>query len=964
MRTLWTLLLLLAALVAALAWSLSSQDSSPGSALAPLPSPVVAPDASATREISDDGAQELERDALAPSAAFIAARAREDREQLPKARLTGRLVDETGAPIEGARVYYALAERGPDAPLDSAVWAQPDRRRGETHSDPDGRFSVSPAPVGWVRVALRPTEHEPRDLDGLLVAEAQELELGELVLALGARRAGRVLDSNDVPVADAWVIRPSDPLRPALGREPGDRGVVLARTDANGAFDLRGQPHGPWTLLAHSPEFPDVAASGGGERSSGDELHLLLRFPPTASLRGRVLVGDALHAPAPQTLEVVAYPSDEAAAGRGEASPSRRRAQLSASGEFEIRGVAPQAAYRVRAALASGTPRGDEVLFEGGVDARGGDQDLELRIASVSSISFAARDAVSGAPIEDLRAQLFARDAANSRRPLEALSKSEGDGLTRVLTDRALRPGERVSLTLSAVRYFSLETADFVLERGASVDLGQLELRPRPRLEARVVDPSTGRGVKGARVWMALDPTSTAEPPNPRQRGENASLRSEPTDEEGRATLYGHELDCGQVTARADGYASAEATPVCFSSSSGTLELLLSPGATLLVRVRGAGGAPAPSRRVQLQLDSAVTLPLAQSLRFGELGQSTDPEGVARFEGATPGSYRVSLLEPRCGAPRSALEHARAFAAVSLSAGQEHELELFALPRGTLSGRVTSGRRPLAHAAVSLSAPRSSYPSALSGRSSRVEATTDAEGRYRIDDLGAGAWNVAISHPEFIAPTRISLDYDGDERTLDLDVPRTALVGRIVDPGGNPIAGARLVLGRWQPARRTRDRRASPFEALPNGGPLTPTGDDGAFLVLGAPAERLALEVRHPDYQTLQTEPFVPTAGLEHPLGDLVLVRAGRVAVELQHMTTDAPRPRVILRRLDGPKNEVGEREVRSASLDVRGKALLRSLAPGKWRVELDPRVADQPRPRKDVQVRAGQTNELMFESL
>lgn len=964
MRTLWTLLLLLAALVAVLAWSLAPDVDSADGALASAPRTKSEAGLAAGLDVQVDVADAIARDALAPSAEFIAAEAQSERERRPKARITGRLLDADGAPLEGVRVLYALAERGPQAPLDWAVWDEPERKRGATESDSEGRFAVDNAPVGWVRVAFRALDHEPRDLDGILVAEGQEVALGDFELALGARLTGVVVDANGAPVADAWLIRPSDLMRPSLGRAPGDRGVVLGRSAANGAFDLRGLPPGPWTLLAHAPEFPDVAATGGGVLSRGDDPRLVLRFPPAATVRGRVLVESGPHAPSLDTLEIVAYPVEEEAQTRGEAALSRRQTRPSATGEFEIRGVTPEAAYRVRAVIVAPSQRGGELVFDGGVDARGGDEGLELRVAAIRSVSFVAVDAQSTEGVVNARAQLQARADAGARRSLEAVSKHGEDGRTSLVTDRALRPGERAGITVSAPGYLTFESEDFAFERGANVDLGRVELQPRPKLSVRVVDASTGRGVKNARVWMVQDTESSSIGGSERRSNSPATQRSEPTDADGRTTVHGGSFDCGQLTARVEGYASAPLTPACFSSAAAPIELLLSPGASLAVRVVGADGGAGASRLVMLQRDTSVELLLGEALRYFDWTRTTDADGLAQFTGVTPGAYRAALLEPRCGAPRSADEHSRTFGTAVLDAGTAVGLDLFALPRGTLSGRVTCARRPLAHATVSLNAPSSNYPRALGGRNDAVRALTDAEGRYRIDDLGPGAWNVTVAHPEFVASTRVALGYDGDERTFDIDIPRTALVGRIVDAAGNPLAGARLVIGRWQPGAASRDRRASPFQPLPNGGPLAPTGDDGSFAVLGAPVERLAIEIRHPDCQTLQTKPFVPTAGLEHPLGDIVLQRAGRIAVELERMAPDGPRPRVIARRLDGPKNESGEREVRSLSLDVRGKVLLRGLAPGKWRVELDPRIADRPRVRRELQVQAGKTEELVFASL
>ncbi len=953
MRALWILLLGLGLALGALAWFVTTDAESAASPSSAASAPSTsAQEPAHPNELSRvDEEAGPERSELAQGE--LASELVDSGAARAVTRLCGRVIDAQGQPVEGVRVLCAAADRGPSTPLDSAAWDDA-RREGSTAAD--GRFCIEGAPVGVVRAALRSLDHAPLDIEGLLIEKDVDNDVGDLEVSLGARLAGVVVDARGRPVADAWLVRPWDTERPVLGRGPGDRGLVLGRSDAAGGFDLRGVPVGPWTILVHAPEHPDFAAHGTtmapGEHRSG----LVLQLPPSASIAGRVIVTPGPYAPQLEQIEVRADTSGDVSTPRGEAAISRRVAGVQSDGSFRIEGLAADRNYRVSASLREGAVTRREVPLDANASAKAGDEDVELRVGGVNSITFAPRDAVTGAAIEGLTTRLIANDSNMRRRQLEAVARDIDGGRVQVLSDRRLSSGERALLTLSNDEYYFFESEPFDLRPGAELDLGEFTLRPRPRLEFRVVSAQDGEPVSGARVWIKLDEAPDGE--------RSSTLRSELTGADGLATVFGSDGACGQALARHDRFASSSLAPVCFRDAGERLDLVLTPGATLRVRVTQRDGEPAASRTVHAQRDPNVLIGPAENLRMLEHTENTDSAGLATFVGLTPGAYRVVLVEPRVGGPRTATEHSSSTAFVVLAPDEERELELVALPRGTLSGRITSARRPLPNATVSLSPGPSSYPRAYTGRGEALRVRSDSQGRYRVENLGVGAWTVSVSHTDFLTPTRTAFEHDGEARELDIDLPRNAVVGRIVDARGDAVSDANVIVGRWQNVTNPRNRRERPFAPFLNGAPAAVTGADGTFLLQGLPADRLAIEVRHPRFQVLLTKPFALVPGAEQSLGDLVLPSAGRVEIELGQLPASGPRPRAILRRVDGPRDESGGRETRALTLDSRGRASFTALAPGKWRAELDPRVEDRPRPRKDVVVRADETEHLRFESL
>ena len=149
-----------------------------------------------------------------------------------------------------------------------------------------------------------------------------------------------------------------------------------------------------------------------------------------------------------------------------------------------------------------------------------------------------------------------------------------------------------------------------------------------------------------------------------------------------------------------------------------------------------------------------------------------------------------------------------------------------------LSGRVTAlaTGKPIARAVVLISSP-----TVPEGRG----VSTDADGRWALDNLPAGSYNVSISKNGFLTlsygqrrpftpGTPIKL-LNGEAMTkVDVALPRaSAIAGRIVDELGEPVAGAGVSV--------QRQGFANGVPRLTSVGPTDTTDDLGAFRVHGLP---------------------------------------------------------------------------------------------------------------------------------
>lgn len=261
--------------------------------------------------------------------------------------LRGRVVDDAGTPLDGARVELSsdLHPRFQRARSNSSD-ATAVTSNGTT-SAVDGRFEIAhvgraPRDVWIERGVMKPRQwFSPRvrvNFEDAYVFAGSELgeadteqDLGDVVVPRARTWAGRVLDAAGAPVAGALVstrwTRMNTRERGVAQREPADAHwpnpagfqarVGEDQTDATGWFELRGRPVGEqiavWTAEGRTEIFP-LPEVAPGERRDDLELRLadasllvlelvdaqgqrITRSPPSARMSmnpGKIRMPDAL----------------------------------------------------------------------------------------------------------------------------------------------------------------------------------------------------------------------------------------------------------------------------------------------------------------------------------------------------------------------------------------------------------------------------------------------------------------------------------------------------------------------------------------------------------------------------------------------------------------------------------------------------------------------------------------------
>jgi protocatechuate 3,4-dioxygenase beta subunit len=206
-------------------------------------------------------------------------------------------------------------------------------------------------------------------------------------------------------------------------------------------------------------------------------------------------------------------------------------------------------------------------------------------------------------------------------------------------------------------------------------------------------------------------------------------------------------------------------------------EVVLKPAARLSGRVVGPDGEPVAGVSVTARIDKEQGFQGPPCPMPDRARGRTDAEGRFDFFPLGSGTFYVSALKNDFIGPSPV--------AVEVQPGSETEAPPLVLERGsTVFGQVVAADgSPAPATIVSVPAPDGSY---------FLPDIADGDGRYRIDGVPAGEQLVQAQHTTLGSASRTVTVADGENRvdfTLDLE-ERHFAHGQVVDPGGEPVAGA------------------------------------------------------------------------------------------------------------------------------------------------------------------------------
>ncbi|MBL8842969.1 MAG: sigma-70 family RNA polymerase sigma factor [Planctomycetes bacterium] len=485
------------------AWRWTRPDEQPAPAVA-IGAPAAADAAASGASGDPNGASAA---ALATLAAPLAAKS-----SAALATVRGRVVDESGAPLPGARIM-ALELVGADA--SQMVW------HVDQHSDSDGRFELAGLHVDALLQLLA-------GLPGRLAAEPREpskvvdgLELPPLIVRAGGTVAGIVVDETGVPVAGAALLACDDWANWALPEPlPSELpllevgAVQSATSGADGTFRMTGLP-------------TDEGASGG--RSHGaigvrveregfavsvfavdpGETHRLALGRPA---RGRVVVSGALPDGVEPSVTVEAFapwlanPPTRGIVGGGRQLSVERDPDEPASWRFSSIEAPVRLNVRVEVSGRAAVEKFVELPC-------GADLAIDVAIAAVGVLRGRVVAASDGAPIANAVVLLVSGQAASY--PLDGDPAKAPKSDARATSDAAgffelPARGEWATLRVAhaefAPRQLDVPLAAssgppvVALQRGASLQVRLIgapksPMRPKFLFQQRVVAPLPGEAV-------------------------------------------------------------------------------------------------------------------------------------------------------------------------------------------------------------------------------------------------------------------------------------------------------------------------------------------------------------------------------------------------------------------------------------------------------------------------------------
>jgi protocatechuate 3,4-dioxygenase beta subunit len=417
------------------------------------------------------------------------------------AAVSGRVVDEAGAPLAKVRVIAR----------DRDGWS---RDRGEQTSNDKGEFTFPALAPGGHVLAATDGEHAPAESSPIPVKVDRAVTGVTITMKAGAVAAGVVVDGDGKPVSYA-TVRVS-----GKGGEAWRSTARQATTDQQGKFELRGLARHKMVARAES----DLAASKLTDldfTAKAAERELRLVLDVTGTISGVVV--DDTGKPVPE-VSVNAFPdllSGEQMDGLMLAGMSA--ATTDGAGSFALHGL-PDGSYRLSAARHSVSF--DESWGKQSTPAKSGDKNVKITLGAPGTL--VGRLALeTGAAPKLGYIQVGQRPAT----PTTATGTFElGD----------LEPGP-YDLHVFGPEFAEYVKHDIKIEPGKTTDVGTLTVVHGRKLVGKVVDNS-GAPVAGAKIKLAemlFSSANDTEQDSTESWEDLSGIRTTTSDQDGSFVLAG-----------------------------------------------------------------------------------------------------------------------------------------------------------------------------------------------------------------------------------------------------------------------------------------------------------------------------------------------------------------------------------------------------------------------------------------
>lgn len=891
------------------------------------------------------------------------------------AALSGRVIDEDGRPVAGAKLSVSPGKQDPFSIVLRRLTGDPGAK---IVSRADGTFSASRlAPGENQRLTVYHPDHEKAVLGGISLSPGGTRTGAVVTLRRGIVVTGTVKDDEGKPVAGAELaVSGSRVVRTSRGGMQmnvsfgGVSEIPAVRSGADGRFELKGVPPGDWALTAKAPgratEVIDPLRLARDVRP--DPIEIVLA--PGASLAGTVRRRTGGGA---EGYIVIAREGGKPPTGFGpDTMPT------GPDGVFVVDGLKRDTAYDLQ--LFGGADRGPGPTKKGVLAPA---SDLEWVVEGLGRIEGIALDGKTGEPLTSFEVSCEVdRGGFGGMRMGRGMRRRGAGGVGEPVAVEAPDgrfaieevPAGKWQVVVTAKGYQTGRAAGVVVEEATTTDGVDVRVPRGSRLDVLVLDARTRKGVPDARV-VVLSETGA-----PAFGGLGIGEGDLRTDVDGKAGAEGLAPGKVTVTVEHDDYTPSDQSAV-LEEEGGRVEVLLSRGGTLGGVVLSETRQPVPGAEVSLEGGGARGNP------FGAGGgTATDGSGRFRFDHLAPGRYTLrASVSGQTSEPVEAVlvgtetkddvtlvlaggatirggvaglpNELRVGVSVNASGpndywasartGPDGRFELTGAPAGTISlramaGDFLSGSTRSATATVTIAEGQREADAelvfegngALSGRVTRggrpvadvrlsarekrgglgASGRTDESGAFRIEGIVAGDYTVSAQAsfgPGGRGVTK-EIRIDG-EATLDFELPTASLYGVVVDAATKqPLSDARVLA---KPEGSATGRAGS-----------ATTDTSGRFFVEELEPGPHALTLRRTGYQEAGESGEATEAGGD--AGTIEMTRGEGLALRVRDGIYQIPLRSASVRVTDGSGAIVTATWL---SLDGEGNGEIASLRPGSY---------------------------------
>jgi protocatechuate 3,4-dioxygenase beta subunit len=491
------------------------------------------------------------------------------------AAVAGKVVDEAGKPIAGARVTPERA---------SSIWEPGFDKDDAFVTGADGAWKFAALDAGTWAFGASHERYAPGSSTQMVLDGKSPIEGVVITLKAGARLAGRVIDKSGAAVPHAGV-------RVAMGGG-GFGGDVTrhATCDAEGKFDLQGLPRVKVEVMAlddrGASEIVEIDLAAKPETTG---LELVLSLDETIS----GIVVDSAGEPIAEA-QVMAMNELGSSGGKGDAELRELSIRGLASdvtnpgGEFTLTGLKP-GKYRIRAGRSGGSE--DGFWIRPGVVAQAGDKGVKIVLEADGVVVGKVLYQDGSAP------EIFSVATSSFG---QSTQFSGGKGEFRL---EGVPPGQRI-LVITGPSFARKMTDEIDVKAGDETDAGTITVEKGRSIRGKVVR-GDGSPVAAAKVLAGprLFGDGTGVDPGP--MAERMSVRTAESAEDGAFSISGIGFNSAIVVADHAEHGRSAAVRVTAGDADVDLTLVMAqPGG--VSGVVTAGGAPVRSSTVMAQPKNAA----------------------------------------------------------------------------------------------------------------------------------------------------------------------------------------------------------------------------------------------------------------------------------------------------------------------------------------------------------------------